>query len=64
MEENKMKEWLLFILFILVGLGMLCTGLIYMRKEKSDLESVKIYRVISIIGAVLTVAAILMQFVF
>ncbi len=59
-----MKEWLLFILFILVGLGMLCTGLIYMRKEKSDLESVKIYRVISIIGAVLTVAAILMQFVF
>lgn len=59
-----MKDWLLFILFIIVGLGMLGAGLVYMRKEKNDPESVKIYGVISIIGAVLSTAAILMKFVF
>lgn len=59
-----MKEWLLFILFILVGLGMLGTGLVYRNKEKGDPESVKIYTVVSVIGAVLAVAAILMKFVF
>lgn len=52
-----MKEWLLFGLFLIVGLGMLISGIIYMVKEKDDLESVKIYRVVSIIGAVLTIGA-------
>ncbi|ROR25826.1 hypothetical protein EDD66_10935 [Mobilisporobacter senegalensis] len=58
-----MKDWMFFILFIIVGLGMLGVGFYYMHKEKDDPESVKIYRVFSIIGAVLTIAAILMKFV-
>lgn len=59
-----MKEWILFALFLIVGLGLLVTGISYMRKEKDDLESVKIYRVISIIGAVLSAASVLYKFVF
>jgi putative Mn2+ efflux pump MntP len=64
MEENKMKEWLLFALFLIVGLGMLFAGLAYMRKEKNDPDSVKIYRVISIVGAALAVIAVLIKFLF
>lgn len=56
-----MKEWLLFGLFLIVGLGMLIAGIGYMRKEKHDAESVKIYRVVAIIGAVLTVGSILLK---
>jgi hypothetical protein len=63
-EGKKMKEWILFALFLIVGLGLLVTGISYMRKEKDDLESVKIYRVISIIGAVLSAASVLYKFVF
>ncbi len=54
-----MTGWLLFGLFLLVGLGMLVTGIFYMQKEKHDAESVKIYRVVSVIGAVLSVGAII-----
>lgn len=59
-----MKEWLIFILFILVGLGMLCTGLIYIYKEKNDPESIKIYGIISIVGAILAIIAVLIKFIF
>jgi len=54
-----MKEWLLVALFLVVGIGMLMAGIVYMRKEKSDLESVKIYRVVSSIGAIFIVAAVI-----
>ena len=30
-----MKEWLLFGLFLIVGLGMLISGIGYMNKEKT-----------------------------
>lgn len=53
-----MKELLLFILFLVVGAGMLIAGIMYMIKEKNDPESVRIYRGVSVIGAVLTVGAI------
>ncbi|MGC4018120.1 MAG: hypothetical protein QM793_02015 [Muricomes sp.] len=53
-----MKEWILFGLFLIVGLGMLISGIIYIVKEKHDLESVKIYRVVSIIGAILAIGAV------
>ncbi len=59
-----MSGWLLFALFIIVGLGMFYAGAANLRKEKEDPESVKIYGVISIIGVILAVAAILMKFVF
>jgi F0F1-type ATP synthase membrane subunit c/vacuolar-type H+-ATPase subunit K len=61
MEEMSMKEWLLFALFLIVGLGMLIAGIFYMRKEKNDADSVRIYRVVSIIGAVLTIGAVAYQ---
>lgn len=57
-----MKEWLLFALFLLVGLGMLIAGIVYMRKEKGDPESVKIYRVVSILGAVFAAGSVLYRF--
>ena len=59
-----MKEWLLFTLYLIVGLGMLVAGIIYMRKEKNDPESVKIYGAASIIGAVLTIGAVAFKFLF
>ncbi len=52
-----MKEWLLAGLFLIVGLGMLIAGIVYTRRERDDPESVKIYRVVCIIGMALTVAA-------
>lgn len=58
-----MKEWILFILFLFVGLGMLISGIFYIRKDKDDPESVKIYRVVSIIGAVLVIVSVLKKFV-
>ena len=59
-----MKEWVLFALFLIVGMGMLISGLVSLRKEKGDPDSVKIYRVVSIIGAIFIVAAVLAKFVF
>ena len=58
-----MNEWLLFCIFLIAGLGMLILGIVYMQKEKSDAESVKIYRIISIIGAVLAAAALVIKFI-
>lgn len=57
-----MKAWILFALFIIVGLGMFITGIIYMKKEKNDIESVRIYRNISIIGVVLAVGSVVAKF--
>lgn len=59
-----MKEWLLFILFILVGVGMLGTGLVYKRKERHDAESIKIYNTTICLGAALSIFAVLMKFVY
>ncbi len=59
-----MKEWLLFIIFMFVGSGLLISGVRYMQKEKNDPESVRMYRVISAIGAVIVLISILVKFVF
>ena len=57
-----MKEWVIFGLFLIVGVGMLIVGLFYMNKEKKDPESVKIYRIVSIIGVIITIGAALYRF--
>lgn len=57
-----MNAWILFVLFLFVGIGMLIAGILYERKEKDDPESVKIYRAIAIIGAVLSIGAALLKF--
>lgn len=59
-----MKDWILFVLFLFVGLGMFFSGIYYRRKEKDMKESVKLYRNISILGAILAIIAILTKFVF
>ena len=56
-----MTKWFLFALFLIVGLGMLIVGIAYMRREKQDAESVRIYRTAAIIGSLLTIGAILWQ---
>lgn len=62
MEESKVKEWVIFGLFLIVGAGMLIAGLFYMNKEKKDPESVEIYRIVSIIGVIITIGAALYRF--
>ena len=57
-----MKEWIFFALFLIVGLGILTAGIIYMRKEKSDAESVKIYRIVAAIGVVMMAGSVLYRF--
>ena len=61
-QEEKMKEWVLFILFILAGAGMLGAGIFYWRKERDDLDSVKIYRTVTIIGAVIVLLSLVLKF--
>ena len=57
-----MKEWIFFALFLIVGLGIHTAGIIYMRKEKSDAESVKIYRIVAAIGIVMMAGSVLYRF--
>lgn len=59
-----MKEWLFFIIFTFVGLALFFSGIVYLRKEKDDPESVKIYRIISLIGIVLIIISVLRKFIF
>ncbi|TWH47734.1 hypothetical protein [Sporomusa sp. KB1] len=54
-----MKEWIIFSVFSIVGLGMLITGISNMIKEKHDAESVKIYRGFSIVGGIVLISSIL-----
>ena len=56
-----MTKWFLFALFLIVGFGMLIVGIVYMRREKQDAESVRIYRTAAIIGSLLTIGTILWQ---
>ncbi|MDF2871699.1 MAG: hypothetical protein K0R05_3274 [Anaerocolumna sp.] len=36
-----MKDWITFILFMFVGLALFISGIIYLLKEKDDIESVR-----------------------
>ena len=45
------------IIGIIIGLLVIGAGLYYLVKEKHDPESKKIYSIVSVIGAVVTVAA-------
>jgi len=59
MAEKIMKEWLLFALFLIVGVGMLIAGVVYMRKEKDDPDSVRIYRAVAAIGGIIAVVSVI-----
>jgi putative Mn2+ efflux pump MntP len=37
----KVKDWITFILFMFVGLALFISGIIYLLKEKDDIESVR-----------------------
>ncbi len=48
------------IIGLIIGLLILCAGIYYLAKEKSDPESRKIYSVISAVGAIISVVSILL----
>lgn len=48
------------ILGMIIGILVLAAGLYYLAKEKADPESRKIYTVISVIGAIIFVVALLL----
>lgn len=48
------------IVALVIGLLILCAGLYYLAKEKSDPESKKIYSVISAVGAIISVVCIVL----
>lgn len=48
------------IIGLIIGVLILAAGLYYLVKEKSDRESKKIYTIISLIGAVVTVVCVLL----
>lgn len=50
-------------MLLVVGLGMVVAGILYMRKEKDNPQSVKMYRTIAIAGAILTIGALIYKFV-
>lgn len=53
-----MKGWLVFGLLLLVGLMMCIVGIFHTRQDKQDIEAVKIYRIVTFIGVLMVVAAI------
>ncbi len=53
-----MKELILPVFLIIVGVCLTFGGLYYLRKEKDDEVSVKIYRTTSIIGVIIAIVGI------
>lgn len=51
------------IIGIIIGLLVLGAGLYYLIKEKKDPESKKIYSIVSVVGAVVTVIAAVILFI-
>ena len=55
-----MAELLVPVSGIIIGLLVLAAGIYFLVKEKADPESKKIYTIVTLIGAVITAAALLM----
>ena len=55
-----MTELLVPVLGIIIGLLVLAAGIYFLVEEKADPESKKIYTIVTVIGAVIIVAALLM----
>lgn len=53
-----MKELILPVFLIILGVCLSFGGLYYLRKEKDDEVSVKIYRTTSIIGIIIAIVGI------
>lgn len=47
------------IIGIIIGVAVLVAGIYYLVKEKNDAESKKIYSVVSVLGALLTLVMLL-----
>ena len=54
-RDLLMQSAIFSILGLLIGLAVAGAGIYYWQKEKHDQESVKIYRTITVIGAVITI---------
>lgn len=53
-----MKDIVIAVIALIIGVIVLCAGIYYLRKEKDDRESKKIYSVTAGIGALVTAAAV------
>lgn len=53
-----MKELILPVFLIILGVCLTFGGVYYIRKEKDDEVSVKIYRIVSIIGVIIAIVGI------
>lgn len=51
------------IIALIIGILILCAGIYYLVKEKDDQESKKIYTIISLIGAVITIVSAILIFI-
>ncbi|MCD8020907.1 MAG: hypothetical protein LUF92_15445 [Clostridiales bacterium] len=47
------------VIFLIIGIMVLGAGLYYLVKEKSDPESRKIYSVVSVVGVVVVIGAVI-----
>ncbi len=54
-----MNSAIVSILGLLISLTVAGTGVYYWQKEKHDMESVKIYRTVTVIGAIIAVALVI-----
>ena len=48
------------IIGLIIGILVLCAGLFYLRKERNDPESKKIYTIISVIGGIIALVCLLL----
>jgi uncharacterized membrane protein len=54
-----MKSILLLILFLVLGIGLTCSGIYYSIKEKNDNESKKVYKICIGIGILFIIISII-----
>ena len=47
---------------LIIGILILCAGIYYLTQEKEDLESRKIYSIVSIVGVVIAIVAAVFLF--
>lgn len=58
-----MKSWILFALFVFVGVGMMYMGLANMYREKDAPQSRKVYGFTALVGLAVAVGSVMAKFV-
>lgn len=58
-KKRRYENMLWNVIFLIIGIMVLGAGLYYLVKEKSDPESRKIYSVVSVVGVVVVIGAVI-----